>query len=341
MANAPYLISRMPGLAAIRASVLIPLVQQIDKRSGKADLLLAAHGILRSQLDDPYAMVPIARYVALYEDASATIGDPAIGARMGMLFKPGDLGPTGMLFSISATIRIAFQRLSKYVNAVQGGTNSGSFEEDGNLFWSYSLVDPAIWPRRQDSEFTMAASCQLVRTCFNRDWRPLEIHFEHSAPRDTASLERIFRAPLLFSQSGNRIVISKVDADRHYRNEDRDLAAILERHIADLMHEGVDQGSLREQVLSVIAIYLGHKPITVAAVAAELNLSVRTLQRRLSEEGTSIRELTREYRFGIAQLHLKSGASGYSRLADSLGYADSTVFWRAFKNWTGLPPSRG
>ncbi|MGO8557744.1 AraC family transcriptional regulator, partial [Rhizobium ruizarguesonis] len=42
MEVASNLISRMPAVASIRDSVLIPLVQQIDKRSGKADLLLAS-----------------------------------------------------------------------------------------------------------------------------------------------------------------------------------------------------------------------------------------------------------------------------------------------------------
>ena len=70
MASAPELNSRLPRIASIRASVLWPLVEQIDKRSGKTDLLLAGHGILRSQLDDPYAMIPMARYVAIFEEAA-------------------------------------------------------------------------------------------------------------------------------------------------------------------------------------------------------------------------------------------------------------------------------
>lgn len=118
MAVASHLISRMPALASIRASVLIPLVQQIDKRSGKTDLLLASHGILRSQLEDPYAVLPMARYVALFEEAATITGEPALGARMGTGFKPADIGPIGMLFALSPTIRSAFERLSKYVNAV-------------------------------------------------------------------------------------------------------------------------------------------------------------------------------------------------------------------------------
>ncbi|NTI65787.1 AraC family transcriptional regulator [Agrobacterium rhizogenes] len=339
MAGASDFSRRPPAIAAIRASVLVPLVQELDKKHGKTDVLLACHGILRSQLDDPYAFVPLARYVAIFEEAAEILREPTLGARLGISFKPADIGPLGILFSASSTIRSAFQRLSKHVVALQGVTRAGLIEEGDYLLWSYKLEDPRLWPRHQDTEYSLAASCQLVRSSFSASWRPVEIHFEHAAPRDREPLQRIFRAPLLFSQSSNRIVMLKTDADRHYRNEDRDLTAILERHIGDLSSGNVDQDSVRDQVLSVIAIYLGHKPITIAAVAAELKLSVRTLQRRLSDENTSVRALVREYRAGIAQLYLRAGTSGYSRLADTLGYADSTVFWRAFKDWTGLSPS--
>jgi AraC-like DNA-binding protein len=244
------------------------------------------------------------------------------------------------LFSASSTIRSAFQRLSKHVVALQGVTRAGLIEEGDHLLWSYKLEDPQLWPRHQDTEYSLAASCQLVRSSFSASWRPVEIHFEHAAPREREPLQRIFRAPLLFSQSSNRIVMLKADADRHYRNEDRDLTAILERHIGDLSCGNTDQDSVREHVLSVIAIYLGHKPITIAAVATELKLSVRTLQRRLNDEDTSVRDLIREYRSELAHLQLRAGACGYAGLAETLGYADSTVFWRAFKRWTGSPPSR-
>ncbi|MFY8100773.1 MAG: AraC family transcriptional regulator ligand-binding domain-containing protein, partial [Allorhizobium sp.] len=105
MAVASQMNRPMPAIASIRASVLAPLVEQIDRRSGKTDLLLASHGILRSQLDDPYAMIPMARYVAIFEEAALVTGEASLGARLGTLFKPSDIGPIGVLFSISGTIR--------------------------------------------------------------------------------------------------------------------------------------------------------------------------------------------------------------------------------------------
>lgn len=333
MASAPELNSRTPRIASIRASVLWPLVEQIDKRSGKTDLLLAGHGILRSQLDDPYAMIPMPRYVAIFEEAAQIAEEPALGARLGTLVQPSDIGPIGVLFSVSATMRLGLERLAKYVNAVQGATSSGLFEENGNLVWSYRLDDPRMWPRRQDSEFSVAATCQLLRSCFARGWRPIEVHFEHVAPRDQAVLERIFRCPLIFGETANRIIVSDEDATRVHRQEDPALARVLERHVADLGGQAGMPESMTGQVRSLIGIYLGHKPITLPAVAAELRISVRTLQRRLAEEGTSLRHLVRETREAIAATQLEAHVQK-SRIAEVLGYADSTVLWRAQKGWS-------
>lgn len=334
MATASHLVSKMPPFASIRASVLIPLVQEIDRKSGKTDLLLASHGILRSQLADPYAVLPMARYIALFEDAAIITGEPSFGARMGVGFEPADIGPIGMLFALSPTIRSAFERLSRYVNAVQGATSSGVFEEDGDFVWSYRIDDPSMWPRRQDSEFTIAASCQLVRACFRRGWRPIQIHLEHQAPRDTTSLARIYGASILFGQSSNRIIMSRAEADRVHRTEDKSLIEILLRHITDLLDRPRSEAVLSEKVRALIGIYLGHRPITVKAFADELQMSPRSLQRKLAEEGNSLRVLVRDYRQALISLH-SDGRNGcsMSELASMAGYADNTVLWRARRNW--------
>lgn len=324
----------MPAIPSIRASVLTPIVARLDSVNGTGDMLLAAHGILRSQLGDPYALVPMARYIALFEQAAVEAGDPFLGARLGAALRPGDLGPIGMLFSLSPTIRVAFTRLSRYVSVLQGATGSGLVDEDDRVLWSYRLVDPAMWPRRQDSEFTLSTSCQLLRSCFGPSWRPLEIHLEHPAPRDPELLRRLFRAPVRFDQPSNAIVIAAADAARVHRTEDRDLVAILERHLADLADEADEAPGLKEKVQSLIGIYLGHKPVTIAAIAAELGLSPRTLQRRLSDAGLSLREMLRDHRRALAAHHMAAAEAPMSKIAESLGYADSTVFWRARRAWS-------
>ncbi|SOC83052.1 AraC-type DNA-binding protein [Ensifer adhaerens] len=325
--------NQLQASATIRASVLIPIIDQLEKTGMRTEPLLDRHGIIRSQISDPYAMVPISRYIEFFEDAASTSGSPLMGALMGTGITPGDLGPTGVLFSISPNILEAIHRLTRYLSAIQGATSTGLQEFDGDYVWSYQISSPALWPRRQDSEFTLSVSCQLIRLCFSRNWRPLEVQFEHPEPPDSAGLAKIFRAPLKFGQPSNRLVISRTDAQKIYRSEDPALVAVLEHHIAELAALSSAPQSLPERVRALIGANLGYRKIRIADVARDLGLAPRTLQRRLMLEGTSLREIVEDYRRELAEKQIRARLNK-RKIADTLGYADSTVFWRARKRWT-------
>ncbi|MAM09389.1 MAG: AraC family transcriptional regulator [Rhizobiaceae bacterium] len=324
----------------IRVSAFTPLMDTLLKSHVFLPPLLARHSISMRELKDPYALIPLHRYVAFLEDAAEAAGDPAFAARLGAHFKPADMGPMGILFSLAPTIRIAFERISKYVNALQSATNSGLAEEDGMIVWHYRISDRTIWPRRQDAEYSLAASCQLVRSCFSTSLNPLEVHFEHDRPENTGPLTRLFRAPIFFGQANNRLVYSVEDADRIYRSEDAQLTMILEHHLNDLIGEVQTQEAFSDKVRMLIQLYMGRRPVTTRFLAEELGISVRSLQRQLGAEGLSVRQLTREHRAELAAGLLEQSGTSVSDVAQALGYADSAVFSRAFKQWTGNAPRR-
>jgi AraC-like DNA-binding protein len=325
-------------VATIRAFALIPLVGSIDQRGGKADILLAQHGLLRSHLDDPYARIPLARYIAFFEQAALALGDPIMGIRIGFGMVPADLGPLGLLFSVAPTLSSAFARLAEHLQSLQGATQAGLRQDRYASVWSYRIAEASIWPRIQDAEYTIATACQMIRLAIGRHWNPLEIHFEHDEPERRTSLETHFRAPVLFSQPANRIVMPTVDANRRIQTENRSLTFVLERHVADMLTEEQGTSTLGTRIRRLITLYLGRERITVGRVAKDLGMSARTLQRGLADEGTSLRLLLRDYRRSMAELRIASGGTSNNQIADALGYADGTVLWRAFKGWTGSSP---
>ncbi|MDX1755536.1 MAG: AraC family transcriptional regulator [Marinobacter sp.] len=76
------------------------------------------------------------------------------------------------------------------------------------------------------------------------------------------------------------------------------------------------------------------------AVASALNTSVRTLRRRLAQEGTGYRELRDEVRQTLAAELLGHSYLSVAQIADRLGYAEPTSFINACKRWYGLTPLR-
>ena len=67
-------------------------------------------------------------------------------------------------------------------------------------------------------------------------------------------------------------------------------------------------------------------------------MSERTLQRRLAEEGSSYQQLLTDTRRQLAERHLAEGRLPATEIAILLGYSEPSVFFRAFRQWTGLTP---
>jgi AraC-like DNA-binding protein len=322
----------------IRASVLGPLLRILDETSA-AEALLAAHGMSRPQLDDPYAPISLARYVALFEAAATALSDPAIGLKLGLAVRAADLGPLGLLFTAAPTARIALSRFSELLAALQSGTQAVLQRKGELTAWTYRIDDAGIWPRRQDSEFSLAALCSLLKSATGPGLRPLEVQFEHTASDDTVALERCFKSPLRFAQPANRLLFSNADLDRPIATANHALATVLERHIADLLREPTAERDLSAAIRRLIALHLGEEEVTIARLSSSLGMSPRSLQRHLALEQTSVRQLLREHRQAMAHLRIQSTRHSQSEIAEALGYADGTAFWRAFKSWTDTTPS--
>lgn len=81
-------------------------------------------------------------------------------------------------------------------------------------------------------------------------------------------------------------------------------------------------------------------PLSLPDVASGLNLSVRTLQRRLQEDGVTFRTLVQNIKMQIAKEHLQEPNASIDAVAMKLGYADRSSFDLAFRRWMGTSPSR-
>ncbi|WP_406873751.1 AraC family transcriptional regulator ligand-binding domain-containing protein [Aminobacter sp. P9b] len=169
-----YEASSQP-IASIRSSVLGVVVSALEATGFSTDNLLAQHGLSRLTLDDPYNPVSLKNYVAFFEDAAKVSNQPLLGIRLGNAIKAEDLGPVGVLYTMMQTLRFAIIRFSHFFPALQGNTKLG-LSVTGDATWlEYQIEDPAIWPRRQDTEFTLALICALTRSRLGRGWAPEEI----------------------------------------------------------------------------------------------------------------------------------------------------------------------
>jgi AraC-like DNA-binding protein len=80
--------------------------------------------------------------------------------------------------------------------------------------------------------------------------------------------------------------------------------------------------------------------LQASIVASRLGMSLRSLNRRLSVEGTSVREIRDEVSAETASQLLANTERTASEVAVMLGYSSPSAFSRAFRRWRGVAPAR-
>lgn len=96
----------------------------------------------------------------------------------------------------------------------------------------------------------------------------------------------------------------------------------------------------KARVKAILNQNVGHTMLGAERVASKLNISVTTLRRHLQLEGSSFQRLKDECRMEAAFHYLACPDLSNREIADRLGFDELSVFFRAFKKWTGVTPGQ-
>ena len=328
--------------ATIRALFLHSIASGLEASGIASASLFRQHGFQSAMLSKPYEKISLRRYVSFTEYLADRIKRPYFLFELGRRFDLVDLGPLCTLFVSSTTLRSAIDYFIRSFCAWQTNTTLEASLQGDVTIYSYAIEDPTIWPRRQDAEFFMAWITSLIRSLTSESWNPVEIGFEHSISGRQAALQSHLRCQLSGCCRTNFIVVRNEELDRRRRTLDDTSTRTLRRVEEDLneLLEPTDSEdkTLVESIGALIARRLGRSSIGIREIASELEMSERTLRRRLFEMGTSYREILEEKRILRARQLLATRSISLVALADLLGYSDAAVFSRAFKKWSGTPP---
>ena len=100
----------------------------------------------------------------------------------------------------------------------------------------------------------------------------------------------------------------------------------------------VDQNDLANRVKCRIQDKLALGSPTQADIASTLGMSLRNLQRKLSEQGTSFKDILEQTRRKLALEYIEQRHLTLGEIAYLVGFSSAANFNRAFKRWTGVSP---
>jgi AraC-like DNA-binding protein len=148
----------------------------------------------------------------------------------------------------------------------------------------------------------------------------------------------LFMAPIYFGQERNSLCFAASYLDMPVVRSVQDLEQFLSTPSMHLMTRHDLDRSLVSKIRGMIKGDVDGSFPEFDAVAKSLNLTTATLRRRLRAEGSSYQQIKDDIRRDTAIHLLSRGTVSMDQVAQSVGFSESTSFFRAFKRWTGVTP---
>lgn len=171
-----------------------------------------------------------------------------------------------------------------------------------------------------------------------------EVTFAHAPGFPLEPYVELFRAPVRFSANENALWFAPEALHVPLAGRDPIVRRYLEAHAQSQLASVPEPvapvpNAQLAQIREAILVELATSGAELARVAKRVAMSVRTVQRRLEEAGTSYQELVDDVRAQLARSLLRDRKRSIVDVAFELGYADLKGFYRAFRRWTSATPA--
>ena len=317
--------------------MLVGVPDLIAELGPKPARLLRDAGIDPAALINPDTPVSAIAVVRLLEMAADACGCDTFGLRLSRRQEFTLFGPMFPLFESATTIGALLRDLVDFFPVHTKGALLTIEPAPGGVVMIYDLAAGVASSRRQVIELGLGI---LVAELQRRapDWRPKEVFFRHSAPRDTSLHREIFGRLLSFNADRNAVFVDAALLARPNKSGD----AALHGKLTSQFHQQRKTlpGATRARTELLLRQLLPFAACDLSMVARMLRLPRRTLQRKLAEESASFGEILDQVRADLAMSYLRDSELTVAEVAEILQFSETSALTRAFRRWYGVSPRR-
>ncbi len=315
-------------------------IAALRKRNIATGPLLHRAGLSEHAFDNPRHRISAIGQIKFLEYAAEAMDDTAFGLHLAEQSDPREAGLLFYVVSAARNLGEAMALFARYNRIVNESARAKIVWQTASVILQLSFVGVPRHRARHISEFEAALIVKVIREITGRHIRPIRIAFAHARTADLPEFERFWGCPVEFGAPSDQLEFSKDTVALPLITGDLTLLETL-RPFCDeaTTARNTAIGSVRASVENEVQRLLAHGQAHAETVAKALAVSVRTLSRRLSAEGTTFVEVVDQLRRSLALESLKNSHYTTAQISWLLGYESSTSFNHAFKRWTGRSPS--
>lgn len=313
--------------------------EYLASRGFSAERVLARAGFSAPQLL-PGGRVPLGYYEKLFEAGEALTGDPYFGLNMGACPWPRSWGLVSHLAVSAPDALTAASALMDYSELQLNFLRFRLRELKGGQLCMELQHDGVPRLQRHVVEHLLANIVTLASTQIGYQIPGLRIELMHENAGNAAWLSRVLNAKVSFNRPAYRIDAAQAFLEQQARYGEEDLYRVTEdlarQRLMVLRGEDRFLNKVRETVLQQLPAGLPK----VEAVARSLDISARTMQRRLQERNLRYQQVLDQVRSELATQLIRDCELSLNEVADYLGFNDQSALQHAFRRWQGMTPGQ-
>lgn len=324
-------------MADVLRQAVIKGIPELLSEMGVAPVpLLEKYGISLSVIDDPDGLFSSSRWVALLNEAALVTNCPHFGLLVSKNHTMTTLGMLGLAMQQSPDVAAALKTFERYFYLHTDAATITNTVENNIYIGKYSIQVAGIENVKQVVDLSLGHGLNIFKFLCGNNVNPSGVYFMHDLPEDLLPYKKIFDCPLYFNADYNALTYPAEFLSKSISRHNDELHKVLISRLSQL--ESDHPNDVRSQVVDSIRAILPTGNSGIELVAASMNMSKRTLQKRLQEQGTSYQKLLDIVRSDIAKQYLVESNVSMTRLGDILAYSELSAFSRAFKRWFGVAP---
>ncbi|MDM4769799.1 AraC family transcriptional regulator [Solimonas sp. SE-A11] len=301
--------------------------------------VLAVLDVPEAALADPDRWVSRLRFNAALERAIELTGDSFLGLHAGEQVRPAHYGVLGYIMMSCGTSRQVIEAHQRWHQLVMPGAEVDYEEGEGLLRLRESLPPLPGLQTRPAGECLAGSMLSFARWVFGQQFRPVDVSFPYPQPPVLDEYQRVFQCRLMFDAPCFSLSIHNGLLDRPLPQADPELRQMMEGRAERLARElGLAADPFVVQLRAAIGRLLPQALPEMEDVAAALNISGRTLQRRLLQRGTHFKAALDDVRRDLALGYVRDPELSLVDIAFLLGFSQQSAFNRAFRRWTDSTP---
>lgn len=295
---------------------------------------LQRSGIVRALIDRPSGRLTHEQVVNLYRASAGATGDEMMGL-WSRPIRPGSLKYIARSVADAPSIEVALYRFTQVWNLLLDDYELHLIKLRGFTSLELRARGPGAAVNRFGHALMLKLAHGIVSWLVHQEAPVVQVRFAFVRPPFADDYDTLFPVRVAFDAPASGITFHSELLKVPTRRDAQAVRRFLERAPRDWIFTAYQEHTIRLKVRDLLFADLGR---TSDEIARRLNMSPRTLMRKLRDAGLGFQDIKDELRRDLAIVHLGRDDVPLTEIGYLLGFSSPPVFHRAFRRWTGMSP---